>query len=93
MYDAACANPDSLISEVIDKDFDKYEFELFWYVALEAFENKTGKEIYDYIDYESFTTRESSYPPIEINWNEDESETMKAICPQLFEKMCVHWEK
>ena len=93
VYEAALLNPDSLISEVIDEDFDEYEFELFWYVALEAFENKTGKEIYDYIDYEAFTTREARYPPIEINWNDNEPETMKAICPQLFEKLCTHWEE
>ena len=93
VYDAALLNPDSLINQVVDEDFDEYEFELFWYVALEAFENKTGKEIYDYIDYGAFTTREARYPSIEINWNEDESETMKAICPQLFEKLCAHWEE
>ncbi len=77
--------PDSLSSEVGADTYD-YEFEMFWYVALKAFENKTGKNLYDYIDYEKFTTREGNYPHFEFNWQENKPETLKAICPQLFEK-------
>ncbi len=81
----AKANPDSLI-ELAEEDRAYFEFEMFWYVALEAFKNMTGKDLYDYIDVEKFTTRESNYPQFEFNWKEDKPETMKAICPKLFEK-------
>lgn len=85
-YYSAKENPDSLIKEVSD-DRDEYEFESFWYVALYAFKAKTGEELYDYIDYENFVTREGKYPNFEFNWTEDDPESMKKICPQLFEKL------
>jgi hypothetical protein len=84
-YYKAKENPDSLISEFIENE-EYYEFESFWYVALTAFENKTGKELYDYIA-DDFKTNEGNYPNFEFTWKEEEPETMKAICPKLFEKM------
>lgn len=84
-YENAKENPDSLILEMVEGDVF-YEFESFWYVALTAFKNKTGKELYDYIA-DDFKTNEANYPNFEFNWNEEEPETMKTICPQLFEKM------
>lgn len=87
-YYEAKENPDSLIKEV-SADKDEYEFEGFWYVALIAFEKKTGKDLYDYIDYDKFKTKEGNYPQFEFNWNSDKPETMKAICPGLFDKL---WE-
>jgi hypothetical protein len=87
VYNEAKNNPDSLINEVVDGQvWYDVEFESFWYVALEAFERKTGKDLYDFIDYDNFTTREGNYPDIELNWQEDNPETMKRICPRLFEK-------
>jgi len=83
VYLNAKKNPDALISEVIDGD--EYEFESFWYVALTAFEKKTGKELYDYIS-DDFKTNEGNYPQFELNWEEEKPETMKSICPKLFEK-------
>jgi len=88
VYYSAKKNPDNLISECVDgKEF--YELEEFWYVALTAFTNKTGKELYDYIS-EDFKTNEGNYPSIEFNWEEERPETMKAICPRLFEKMWTY---
>lgn len=84
-YDAK-ENPDNLISQ-IEEGKDEYELEDFWFVALTAFKNKTGKELYDFIDYDEFKTREGNYPLFEFNWEEGKPETMKAICPRLFEKM------
>jgi len=78
-------NPDNLAEE-IDNDIELYEFESFWYVALEAFEQKTGKELYDYID-DKFTTSEGNYPQFEFTWNEENPESMKKICPRLFTKL------
>lgn len=85
IYFKAKAHADSLIN-VMDDETEDYEFESFWYVALTAFENKTGQVLYDYID-ESFSYNGSDYQPIELTWEEDEPETMRAICPAIFNKM------
>lgn len=84
-YYKAKENPDSLISEFVEGT-EYYDFESFWYVALTAFENKTGKELYDYIA-DDFKTNEGNYPNFDFTWKEEEPETMKAICPKLFDKM------
>lgn len=84
-YYNAKTNPDTLIAQVvIGKDY--YEFEDFWYVALTAFENKTGEELYDYLS-EDFELCEAYYPAIDFNWEEGKAESMKAICPNLFERL------
>ncbi len=85
-YYAAKENPDTLIKEVI-KGQDYYELEDFWYVALDGFSKMTGKSLYDYIDYDTFQEREGNYPQFEFNWEEDKPESMKKICPQLFDKL------
>jgi len=83
-YYQAKENPDHLIEEVsADQSF--YDFESFWYVALEAFQRKTGMNLYDYIDEDRFLTKESNYPQMEFNWEEDDPESMQAVCPKLFE--------
>lgn len=87
VYEAAMANPDNLIDYIDDDaEMDFFEFELFWYVALEAFEEVVDAELYDYIDDENFKTREGNYPNFEFNWEEDEPESMQKLCPRLFEK-------
>jgi len=85
-YYKAKQNPDNLITEV-SPDMELYDFESFWYVANEAFEQKTGKDLYDYIDDENFKTREGDYPHFEFTWEEENPESMKKICPNLFTKM------
>lgn len=79
-------NPDYLINEVNDA-MEFYDFESFWYVANEAFKNKTGKDLYDYIDYENYKTSEGNYPQFEFTWQEEKPESMKKICPKLFDKL------
>ena len=87
VYEAAMANPDNLIDYIDDDDeMDFFEFELFWYVALEAFEEAVDAELYDYIDDENFKTCEGNYPNFEFNWEEDDPESMQKLCPRLFEK-------
>lgn len=89
-YEAAMANPDNLIDYIgDDAEMDFFEFELFLYVALEAFEEAVDADLYDYIDYDNFKTREGNYPNFEFNWEEDEPESMQKLCPRLFEKF---WE-
>lgn len=85
-YYAAKENPDSLIREVTEAG-SEYEFESFWYVALEAFKRTTGKDLYDYVDYDTFKTCEGHYPRFAFNWAEDKPETMRAVCPGLFGKL------
>jgi Protein of unknown function (DUF4240) len=85
-YYKAKANPDNLIEAVL-QGAEFYEFESFSYVALTAFENKTGKQLYDYIENENFKKSEGSYPKIQFNWQEENPESMKKICPQLFDKL------
>jgi len=77
------ANPDSLIKQVVE-DKESYEFEGFWYVAMNAFKNSTGEDLYSFIDYDQFVTNDENYPLLEFNWNVEEPQTMKNICPVLF---------
>ena len=86
IYYKAKQNPDSLI-EQIDEELEFYDFESYWYVALEAFKNKTGKDLQDYIDNDNFKYKEGHYPQFEFTWQEENPESMKAICPKLFDKM------
>ena len=87
VYEAAMANPDNLIDYIDDDDeMDFFEFELFWYVALEAFEEAVDAELYDYVDDDNFKTCEGNYPNFEFNWEEDEPESMQKLCPRLFER-------
>lgn len=76
-------NPDSLI-DLVKENQSIYEFEGFWYVAINAFKNETDKELYSYIDYDTFVTNDENYPLLEFNWNIEEPQTMKKICPVLF---------
>ncbi|KUY25708.1 DUF4240 domain-containing protein [Elizabethkingia ursingii] len=84
-YYKAKQNPDSLIT-VTDDNAEMYFFESFWYVALEAFEQKTGEDLYDYIDEDNFKTQKVNNQKIEFNWKEENPESMKKICPKLFAK-------
>ncbi|GEN78198.1 hypothetical protein CHA01nite_39380 [Chryseobacterium hagamense] len=86
VYDKAKENPDTLISQKENGEDEMFDFESFWYVALEAFTKKTGKNLYDFIDYEHFKTTEGNYPQFEFDWKEEHPESMKKLCPQLFER-------
>jgi hypothetical protein len=88
VYENARAEPDSLIAAAdVDVPEGIFDFESFWYVANDAFKQTTGKDLYDYIDSENFKTNEANYDrDIEFNWTEDDPESMKRICPKLFEK-------
>ncbi|MEP6945247.1 MAG: DUF4240 domain-containing protein [Acidobacteriota bacterium] len=85
VYEKARANPDSL-SDQMDENEEFYDFESFWYVALTAFKNKTGKELYDHIAYDNFKYGEGNYQQFDFTWEEEDPESMKKICPRLFER-------
>lgn len=89
VYYNAKQNPDNLINE-ISKEQEFYEFESFWYVALQAFKQRTGQDLYNYIDEDNFKAKEGNYPPIKFTWQEDNPESMKKICPKLYDKL---WNK
>ena len=82
----AKSNPDTLI-DLVKEGEDIYEFEGFWYVAINAFKNVTDKELYSYIDYDNFVTNDENYPLLNFTWNVDEPESMKKVCPVLYEKL------
>lgn len=82
-YYKAKANPDYLVHEIV-KNADYYEFESFWYVALDAFKLKTGTDLYNYVDYKTFNKTEGGYKDFEFTWQEENPESMKKICPELF---------
>lgn len=86
VYYNALKNPDSLIDI---NDLNECEFELFMYVSVDAFKQKTGKELYDYVDEEKLNQSDFEYPEIDLDWDEDDPESMKKICPKLFEEF---WE-
>ena len=85
VYYKAKESPDTLISQKDNGEDEMFDFESFWYVALEAFKQKTGKDLYDFIDYDNFKTSEGNYPQFEFDWEEEKPESMKKICPQLFQ--------
>ena len=85
VYNKAKDNADSLANELIEGEV-YYEFESFWSAGIEAFRNKTGKELYDYIA-DDLKTKKVNYPQFEFNWSDEKPETMKALCPNLFSKM------
>ncbi len=86
VYNKAKENPDNLISEVNGAS-DSYSFEGFLYVALDAFKSKTGEDAHDYINDEKFATNEGYYPHMNFTWQEENPESMRKICPRLFDRL------
>jgi hypothetical protein len=87
VYDNTRRDPDSLHS-VADTPVPEglFDLESLWYVANDAFEQKTGKDLYDHIDIDNFKFREGHYPQFDFNWTEEDPESRRRICPRLFER-------
>lgn len=83
IFNAAKNNPDSL-NEIVSDEKMYYEFEAFWYVANDAFKNRTGRDLYDYIDFEIFHAVYGNYVDFDFNWSYDNPASMSAICPNLY---------
>ena len=75
-------SPDNMINYLIEGKYF-YDFECFGYVAKDAYENKTGNDFYIRREKESYTFRRER---IKCNWDIDDPESIKAICPRLFKK-------
>jgi hypothetical protein len=87
IFERAKAAPDSLADLGTEDLMEQgYDFESLWYVALTAFENKTGgRSLYEYIS-PNFRYGEGHYPDMEFTWSETNAESMRALCPRLMEK-------
>ncbi len=86
VFENAKDDPDSLV-EVLGEKGTHYEFERFWNVAVETFYERTGEDIFDYIDYKKFKTYKKNYPWIRFNWEEEDPDSMMDICPNLYERL------
>ena len=83
VYYKAKENPDTLVNEYAE-GCEEYAFELFGYVAMEAFEEATGEDLLGSI--EGAGTFEVPFTPIEFNWKPGDPESMIKICPRLYDK-------
>ena len=85
VYEAAKENPDWLVTQ-LDEDTEVGFFEDLWYVADYAFDQRTMNKLHEWVD-ESFKYNEANYPQMNFNWSEDDPESMKKICPNLYRAM------
>ena len=83
-YYKSIKDPDYLVN-LYSNEMEEYEFEDLMYVASNAFEQKTKKDIEHYVDYAHFKENEGHYPEIKLSWKENDEESMKKICPQLMQ--------
>lgn len=84
VFYTALKNPDTLV-ELYTSDEEDYDFEDFMYLASDAFEKKTRKDIDDYVDHEQFKFCEANYPDFEFTWEVENEASMKKFCPKLME--------
>lgn len=90
VFDAALANPDSLIEHV--GDGGEVELEDILGVAARAWKRKTGKDDYDdrLDEAETRIGRDDSGVDIDLSWSDDDGEgvpkRLKKLCPKLFAK-------
>ena len=77
VYEAALANPDSLVDVDFEDASAEMSFEGYQYVADEVFEDKTGREL---------PMSDVSFPvePAGEAWDEEDEDDLKAVCPNLF---------
>lgn len=85
-YYSAVKSTDAILKIIDASEEEEYEFEAFGYVAVSAFKAVTNQELFDYIDYDKFTTNDENYPILKFTWNVDEPETMQKVCPKLYER-------
>ncbi len=83
-YTESMNKPDNLTKYASMNDYEN-EFEEFWDIANKVFYTKTKRDLYDAID-PGFQYSENKYRPIKFTWEEEDPESMKKICPELFKK-------
>lgn len=77
VFAAAITKPDSLVDVDLEDAENELGFEGYQYVAGQIYEEKTGKEL-------PLNDVECPNDPVGENWNEDDTEDLKRICPNLF---------
>ena len=92
-------NPINFDTTQLSKTAEMLEEDLFWSIIDKSLKSTSNqdeqeqfliKDLYDYIDNENFKTKEGQYPQFEFTWQEENPESMKKICPKLFDKL---WNK
>ncbi|MBX9671407.1 MAG: DUF4240 domain-containing protein [Candidatus Obscuribacterales bacterium] len=86
VFYAAMSDPDSLLTEfqTLKKQEGFPENEMMLGVASSAYEEKTGKG--DFYDQLEETGRPEPREELEMNWSEDDEDSMSKICPRVFKK-------
>lgn len=84
LYTAALANPDEALSAALvtdEPDFDSYGFEDFTYGLPALFAQLCGTDEDAFYDNRAGGARE---PELAFDWQEDDEDSMRRICPRLF---------
>lgn len=87
VFEAAMDDPDTLVSALESAGEDTPENEALLVATARAYETKTGKNInafYKVLD--EYETDFGSFAQPKLNWNEEDEESMKKICPKVFER-------
>jgi len=83
----AMENADSLCDEFGPLKGGEYpEFEEADYIPMEVLEKKHGIDFYEYEANGSVDYGEMPFPAIAFEWNEDDEESIRKICPKTFDK-------
>jgi len=80
----ALENADSLCDEFDDCEYPSWEE--VSYIPNKIFEEKFGKDFYAANDTYDFGDLYSSRPEMDLEWEEDDTESIKRICPNTFVK-------
>ncbi|MCU0431519.1 MAG: DUF4240 domain-containing protein [Cytophagaceae bacterium] len=84
IFTKALKNPDTLIHEFLKLSDGEYpELEGILYVASSAYEAKTGNDLYEALEQYSDDIEE--YPSLQFNWDENNPESLKVICPEVYD--------
>ena len=87
VFTSAMEDPDSLADEFDKLTDDDYPmWEEICYVADRVYEKKFGKEIDDSDVEVDINEEDLVLPEIEFEWDEDDEESIKKICPRTFDK-------
>jgi len=91
VYMNACENADSLCGEfekLTDDDHDYPSQEELAYVPMEVFKEKFDKDFYDaeFKAQEHIEFEETPFPSITFEWEEDDEESIRKVCPHTFDK-------
>jgi hypothetical protein len=87
VFEAALKEPDTLVAVLDSAGADRLENEALLVAAPRAYEAKTGKGIkvfYEVLD--QYETDFGSFAQLELNWSKQDEESMRRICPKVFER-------